>query len=230
MDSNYYKKVIAKRGFISGVLVQVGNKLPIKVSQRIAIAGNRIELGGWYRRFEKVEVFKNRLDLIKYGCTLVNVDSIYLEFGVAWGNLLTFVVEESSGFKEFHGFDSFEGLPHPHDSRIHEKSFDLFGKMPSFDDPRVIIHKGLFSETLTGNENFLKNSKFIVSDCDLYTSTNEILEKIVPNLLPGDLLYFDDLHIPNQERLAVEKLLSSGLKVQMIGRSFEGRSALFVVI
>ena len=47
---------------------------------------------------------------------------------------------------------------------------------------------------------------------------------------PGDLLYFDDLHIPNQERLALSEAIVAGLALELVARSDEGRSALFRVL
>ena len=67
-------------------------------------------------------------------------------------------------------------------------------------------------------------------DADLYSSTRYILEKIALKLKDGDLIYFDDLHVPNQERLAVSEALRKGLKLKLVGRSAEGRSALFRII
>src|SRR6266481_1745627 len=72
----------------------------------------------------------------------------YLEFGVFRGSSLRYwskLLRHPDSF--LHGFDSFEGLPE--NWRIMDKSlFDVGGQLPVFDDSRVQLFKGWFSDTL----------------------------------------------------------------------------------
>jgi hypothetical protein len=67
-------------------------------------------------------------------------------------------------------------------------------------------------------------------DADLFSSTSYVLKMVGPSLKIGDLIYFDDLHIPNQERLALDLAMRNGLQLNLIARSDVGRSGLFRVV
>jgi hypothetical protein len=121
-----------------------------------------------------------------------------------WGELTL-----ESDQVELHGFDTFEGLHEPHHGDIIEKSFTQNGIVP--DIPGVTFHQGFFTETFSGTEGYLRRPLFVMCDADLFSSTSYILSTIRTSLKEGDLLYFDDLHIPNQERLALDLEVRKGL-------------------
>lgn len=132
-------------------------------------------------------------------------DKIFIEFGVYQGHSILQYYSyylQNDIEPDFYGFDSFEGLPEekldPH-SPWHTGQFNLDGQInPELLNKKGInIIKGWFGETL--NDEFLnkiQNKKIglIHIDCDIYSSTLEVLEFLVKNKLlsDGTLLVYDD--------------------------------------
>ena len=118
---------------------------------------------------------------------------LYLEFGVwqglslrSWSGLL------ENPISSLHGFDSFEGLPEAWDSSRPQGTFSLHSVLPRFDDPRVVLHTGWFSETLP---NFAppEHERLVLNlDADLYSSTIFVLRTLQGSIRPGTILIFDE--------------------------------------
>ena len=132
----------------------------------------------------------------RYCISTVEIDGLWLEFGVYKGasskyisNIKNELHPESD--KGFHGFDSFEGLPEEWTGNGSPKG-KFKTKVPSV--PGVIFHKGWFSDTIP---KFLTSYKgqcaFIHIDCDLYSSTVDILENMSSRIVPGTVILFDEL-------------------------------------
>jgi hypothetical protein len=149
--------------------------------------------------------------------------SSILEFGCSNGTLtrraLHFVDVEGGADADvfYFAFDTFEGLPEGDDktdfrfasvdNRIGGnwaagsfaadfKTLDNSLKAAGHTNYRLV--KGLFGDSLTGSvlEEISKRPPFlIVVDCDYYTSTKEIFEKIFPVIKSGTIFYFDDTHL-----------------------------------
>ena len=132
-------------------------------------------------------------------------NKLFLEFGVFKGNS---ILEYYSAYQEnkieqfFFGFDAFKGLPEenldPH-TPWKTGDFNLDGVI----NPELINKNGLeivpgwFSDTLNCKtlEKFGgKKAGLIHIDCDIYTSTLQVLEFIVENelLVDGTLIVYDD--------------------------------------
>ena len=129
-----------------------------------------------------------------------------LEFGVYMGNSLsTFsnLYDEFGLEKVFFGFDAFKGLPketldenNPHywgEGVFMNGSVEMLNNILPF----VIIKDGWFEDTLNGETlKEVKQNKIglIHMDCDIYTSTIQVLEWIVKNelLIDGCLIVYDD--------------------------------------
>lgn len=95
---------------------------------------------------------------------------------------------------EFHGFDSFEGLPEDWDTgkkKVKAEAFDRKGELPEVPD-NVKLYKGWFNETLPS---FLPNFciSFLHIDCDLYSSTEYALNLLNDRIVPGTIIRFDEL-------------------------------------
>lgn len=215
--------------YASRFFVSLGTKLPKRFSNALRRISEQTELGFRYQQFGSAKVVSERFELLKIGSEFLRGDYVYLEFGVAWGDSINRMLEYTrlQDLVEIHGFDTFNGLPEPHHGEITEGSFDQYGVVP--DISGVIFHKGLFMESFLGNEDFLQRRLFVMLDADLFSSTSYVLSRVYPFLKVDDLIYFDDLHVPNQERLAFDLSRRKGLKVEIIARSSEGRSALFKV-
>jgi len=132
-------------------------------------------------------------------------DKLFLEFGVADGaSILDFYnLYKSNKIKsDFFGFDAFLGLP---EEKLDKHSpwrtgqFSEKGKIhPSISAiSEINIVNGWFSDTL--NESSLtrfgdKKIGIVHIDCDIYSSTVEVLDFIVNNdlLCDGSILVYDD--------------------------------------
>ena len=98
---------------------------------------------------------------------------------------------------EFHGFDSFEGLPEDWDmgqKGVKKEAFDRNGELPEVPD-NVSLYKGWFNETL---EPFLEAHEtspisFLHVDCDIYSSTDYSLNLLNDRIVPGTVIRFDEL-------------------------------------
>ncbi len=107
---------------------------------------------------------------------------------------------------KYHAFDSFEGLPEVDSKnnpiqyfsgnyKADEKLFLDNIKSAGVDVSRVTITKGWFNESLTpqaAKDIGLTHIAIAYIDCDLYESTVDILDFILPYLNTGTVLIFDD--------------------------------------
>jgi hypothetical protein len=117
----------------------------------------------------------------------------YLEFGVADGSTLDFFARLRPDC-QFFGFDSFIGLP-----EFWKDGFDegRFAQTRLPDVPKnVELIKGWFSVTIPPFVNRVdtpaKDIAFIHVDCDLYSSTRDVLEGCYAGLRPGTIIAFDE--------------------------------------
>jgi len=97
---------------------------------------------------------------------------------------------------EFHGFDSFEGLPEDWDmgnKHIKAETFDRNGELPEVPE-NVKLYKGWFNETLKPFiDKHMKPISFLHVDCDIYSSTIYSLKLLNNNIKPGTIIRFDEL-------------------------------------
>jgi hypothetical protein len=158
--------------------------------------------------------FTDTLEMMREGVRMAPASGLFLEFGVATGRTIRAIAEEHLG--PVYGFDSFEGLP--------EDWYGGYGKghfatdsLPSV-PPNVELIKGWFSDTLPG---FLEKHpgpvSFVNVDCDLYSSTRDVLHLLCGRFQPGTVIQFDEyFNYPgwrNHEYRAFQELVSErGLK------------------
>lgn len=128
---------------------------------------------------------------------------LYLEFGVAAAHSFKWwLAKNTNPDSEFHGFDTFEGLPE--DWGRHFKKGDMSAALPDIDDRRAGFYKGIFQDTLhpfiQENETSLKGKqKLIHMDADLFSSTIYVLSQLHPYLQKGDIIFFDEFNVANHE-------------------------------
>ncbi len=118
------------------------------------------------------------------------------EFGVFTGRSLRLLAEARPG--PWHGFDSFEGLPEGWlpPELVHGEgagAYSTGGRLPEL-PASVTLHVGWFADTLPG---FLAAHPgaplaFANIDCDIYSSTAEVLTALAERLRPGSVLVFDE--------------------------------------
>lgn len=161
---------------------------------------------------------------------------IYLEFGVRAGISMRFVSDNLSHPNcRLHGFDTFTGLPEGwlpswggHQvGRFREPGEMAVEQMPEIPDPRVVLHKGLFQETLPAlleSGDLRLERLFINIDCDTYTGALYVLTQLHSSLKRGDVVYFDEFHDELNEFAAFNDYVRSYYvrdHFQLIGRAYD---------
>lgn len=166
---------------------------------------------------------------------IINVPGVICEFGVQWGastaTLLNLqnILEPNNYSRKIIGFDTFKGFLDVNEkdgSSVDVGDYSTFNDYQKILDEILSIHaadspykhiekyslvKGDASETV---DLWLKeNPHAIVSmaifDMDLYEPTKNVLEKILPRLVKGSILVFDELNYPGfpGETMAVNEIL-----------------------
>jgi Tfp pilus assembly protein PilF len=114
---------------------------------------------------------------------------LVLEFGVRHGNTIRQIAKLTN--QDVHGFDSFEGLPEAWHTEA-KGSYTTKGEIPSVPG-NVQLHVGWFEDTLP---RFLETHegsvRFINIDCDIYSSTQTVLELLAPRMAAGSVIVFDE--------------------------------------
>lgn len=131
-------------------------------------------------------------ELIVYCLNEIKIEGYYLEFGVYKGGTLRFMARLTPDV-QFHGFDSFEGLPEQWLGHLHSKgAFSLGGKMPKV-PANASLHKGWFNQSLPEwCQSYQGGVAFIHIDCDLYSSAVDVLKNLADRLQAGTIILFDE--------------------------------------
>ena len=166
---------------------------------------------------------------------ILDVPGVVCEFGVQWGTtlaqLMSFrgIYEPYNHSRKIYGFDTFEGFPTVDKKDSGFSSLGDYSVAPGYSE--------LLEEILTIHESFsplshikkfelvkgdasltvgpwlAKNPHAIISmaifDMDVYMPTRDVLEMILPRLVKGSLLVFDELNaelFPGETR-AVDEIL-----------------------
>jgi hypothetical protein len=145
------------------------------------------------RHLATVPMFKTRQELFKFALDNVTVpDGLYAEFGVYKGDSINRLARLRP-HQAFHGFDSFEGLPESWTLGARTGAFSVRGRLPAV-HKNVVLVKGFFEQTLP---DFLsacdkKAVAFVHVDCDLYSATKTVLDRLAPLLVEGTVIVFDE--------------------------------------
>lgn len=139
------------------------------------------------------------------------------EFGVASGAATTWWARQNLEISEWHGFDTFTGLPTAwRRAGVDVMEAGVFDQSKAVTDtPRVeasypiVWHKGLISETLRSEDASSNTStqQILFVDVDLYEPTKEVLLFFANLLTSGDLIYFDEGFDPWNEGLALQECI-----------------------
>jgi len=206
---NILSRIAAKFGYIPKVDINIWDKRK-----------------GNLRRFQYSASDKEWKQLMMYVEMMHKLKDIpgdIAEFGVASGvSLISFIriiralePGDKRDQRKIYGFDSFEGLPElteKDQTRIavektvemkkggydHPQSYpDLFRFVES--DANTELIKGWFDKTVPEffNKNPHVSLAFVHLDADLYDSTLVVLENTWERLVPGGIILFDELNIPN---------------------------------
>jgi O-methyltransferase len=134
----------------------------------------------------------------------------YLEFGVFAGTSLGCMAEVVKELRleqvRLFGFDSFEGMPknaatedegtwQPGQFKFDIEVTKAILRKRGVDMSRVTLTKGWFDQQLTPalrQQYGLRKASVVMVDCDLYSSTVEVLRFVEPLILDEAVLIFDD--------------------------------------
>jgi Macrocin-O-methyltransferase (TylF) len=193
--------------------------------------------------FMKRQVLSRVLYLDQLYRKIINVPGVICEFGVHWGATITTlcnlrgIYEPFNYSRRIHGFDTFSGFVDVDNadggfsndgdystSRGYETELSqILGLHESFSPVPQIqkfeLIKGDVSATLP---NWLEaNPHAIVSmaifDMDIYKPTKAALELILPRLIKGSILVFDELncpHFPGETKAVAETLGLNNIRLQ----------------
>lgn len=158
----------------------------------------------------------------------VSTPGDFAQFGVYKGRLANYLLNYVRGDRKLHLFDSFEGLPSDWVGAWKAGTFALSDKeIPTFNHKSVKIHKGWFSDTVP-QFCAAQNSalSFIHVDCDLYSSTRDVLYGVNKLIVPSTVLLFDEYMMTSQgatddgeHRALLEWKLDAGREVQYLWRT-----------
>jgi hypothetical protein len=200
------------------VLTVLGSKLPISVIRAFRLSVNYVQLGYWMHNhgFDTSTRMRDRnavFDAIAQ--SLVKKEVLYLEYGVYQGASLRWWSSAlSNPSSQLHAFDSFAGLPETFDSLTHPMGlFDVGGKPPNIDDPRILYHIGWFDQTVPKFEVPEHDQLVVTFDADLYSSTKLILDHLKPHIRLGTILYFDEMSRPEHEPAAFSDFMKESRQV-----------------
>jgi hypothetical protein len=148
--------------------------------------------------FRSAYIIPERMDHIQYSLDQVRISSgLYLEFGVREGDSVSFIANYITP-RIIYGFDSFEGIPEDWKRRkdgtltYPEGTFSMNGVPEVKDNVRLI--KGWFNITLPRFVNeHSEEVSFINIDSDLYSSAKTILTELNNQIIPGTIIYFDEI-------------------------------------
>gem|GEM_PF-1966675 len=160
---------------------------------------------------------------------------VALEFGVASGLATRTWLSLLDQFEEWHGFDTFEGLPEPWKRGgvevmksgvfAPEDQTHPFPRIDSYLDPTW--HRGLIADSLKTFKRPSDNPLFVLIDVDLYAPTVDILSWLEINGRKGDCVYFDEAFDPFNEGAALDEAVVRGLKFRVLAHT---GSALAIVL
>ena len=217
---------------VRSTLLRIGRRLSPSTLANLRSLLSYLELGAWVRLAENgrpVAQVDAVFDLFAEALARVRGQRpLYLEFGVYKGRSMRWWSENlTARDARLFGFDSFEGLPESWRPGIEGGHFHT-GAIPDIADPRVSFVKGWFDDTVPGFELPEHDQLIINIDCDLYSSAATVLRMLEPHILPGTLIYFDELPDRDHEMRALfESLERSGLEVQPIAFARGGLAWLF---
>jgi hypothetical protein len=176
-------------------------------------------------------------DVLKECRTSYKGNYTILEFGTAKGYSFTKMLYATKYLQMdnrvvVHTFDSFEGLPASVDptEQRHWKEGAFKGDYEALDAycrqryPNYKIHKGMFEETIT--DSFLAELEdqppiLVWVDCDYYEPARLVMERLIPYLPTGCVIYFDDVDAEFGSRLSGEAKLIYEINHGLFGNDIE---------
>ena len=184
-----------------------------------------LAFGRWLDRrgFRPEPVVRDREALFELAARELTAASgriLYVELGVFEGGSMRWWSSRLRGHDAaLVGFDSFEGLPESWSPAENPRGhFTTHGRVPVIDDERVRFVAGWLQDTLPAFDPPPHDRVLVNVDVDLYSSAATALQALRPLLVPGALVYFDELAEREHEMKAFDELLEeTGWRFEVVG-------------
>jgi tetratricopeptide (TPR) repeat protein len=179
----------------------------------------------------ETRLFGDAFDVFQYALAHAPDGGAVAEFGVSFGNSIRFIASLTD--RRVYGFDSFEGLPVAW-SKEPKGMYTTRGKLPEVPG-NVEFRVGWFKDTLPSFAmQFSEPLIFANVDCDLYSSTREVLETLGHLFPAGGVICFDEYigHETWQHdeyRAFQEYVARTGRSYRYLGFSFMSKQAVVVL-
>lgn len=147
---------------------------------------------GKYNLFKALNYKYKENKTISTAVSLVNPEYNHvLEFGVKGGITFRQLRESLNLNFNLFGFDSFQGLPEDWEGTTCKKGdMSTGGKIPEI--PNTVIYPGWFKDTLQEYKKVAEPIALLHIDCDLYSSTKEVLYELKNYIVSGTIIVFDE--------------------------------------
>lgn len=175
--------------------------------------------------------FGDAFDVLTYALDQAPDGGVLAEFGVSFGNSIRFIASLTK--RRVYGFDSFEGLPESW-AKEPKGKYTTRGKLPDAPD-NVEFKVGWFKDTLPSFANQLTEPLVFANiDCDLYSSTCEVLETMDHLFSAGSVICFDEYigyetWRQDEYRAFQEYVARSGRSYHYLAFSFMSKQAVVVL-
>jgi hypothetical protein len=225
-------RVLRIRPPIRRALLRAGRRLTPSAQADLRAALGYLEIGSWLASLPgspRPPVLDTDTALFAEGALRVTGNRpLYLEFGVYEGRSMRWWAEHlPQPEARLVGFDSFEGLPEDWRPGLDRGHFAT-GGAPHIADERVSFITGWFDDTLPSFVIPDHDQLVINVDCDLYASADTVLRWVEPHLVPGTLVYFDELPDRDHEwRAFTESLFRTGQRAWPVACAEGGLHWLF---
>jgi len=151
------------------------------------------------QKMYKAKNFTSDLGLLSHAMAIRNKNGLVIEFGVASGRTLNHLAALTS--QKIYGFDSFQGLPEDWRTGFEKGAFAQ-GAPSVLSNVELI--EGFFNDTLPdflARQHETNSISLIHIDCDLYSSTKDVLTACGPFVKTGTVIVFDEyLNYPGWEQ------------------------------
>ena len=199
--------------YFKASLTMAGAHLSEGALHRMQMVVNYMKLGRWVANhdFAPQRVMDRNAVFDAVAKRVKDRKVLYLEFGVWEGRSIRYWSEAlRNPDSMLHGFDSFEGLPEDFDVKgpYSKGSFNVGGRIPQIDDPRVKFFKGWFEDSLPTYQVPSYDTLVICLDADLYSATIFVLRQLRDHIKPGTFVYFDDMSRPDHEPRAFDEFVA----------------------
>jgi tetratricopeptide (TPR) repeat protein len=161
-------------------------------------------------------------------------DGLILEFGVYHGKTIRMIASHFPN-ETVHGFDTFSGIPEDWHNTP-RGAYSTHGSLPKA-PATVQYHVGTFAETLP---EFLhahpgQPIRFMNIDCDLYSSTKDVLDAVFDRVVPGTIIMFDEYvlnpHWKEDEYRAFQEAVESyGWQYEYLGISLASQQGIVRIL